>query len=173
MGEGWGRVVGRKPGALAFAAGATLPTAFCTAHIAWTLAGVRAGDRVLIHAAAGGVGLAAVQLARRLGAEVLATASPGKQSYLRSLGIRHVFNSRTLDFAEQVRAATEGRAVDFVLNSLTSGEFIARTLTTLAAAGRFVEISKRGTWTAEQMAAARPDVRYHVLALDELLLRTP
>src|SRR5258708_4268429 len=120
-----------------------------------------------------GGGRGAVRWAGRRGGEVRAPASPDKQSYLRSLGIRHVFNSRTLDFAAQVRAATDGRGVDVVLNSLTSGEFISRTLTTLAAGGRFVEISKRGIWTAEQMAATRPDVRYHVLALDELLLRTP
>src|SRR5690242_14735254 len=126
---------------------------------------MKAGDRVLIHAAAGGVGLAAVQLALRAGAEVFATAgSPAKREFLHTLGVRHVFDSRSLDFADGVRAATEGRGVTVVLNSL-AGEFIERSFAVLAPGGRFVEIGKRDIWDREKVAARRPDVAYHTIAL--------
>jgi amino acid adenylation domain-containing protein len=162
------------PAGLGFAEAATVPVAFCTACYALErLAGLRRGQRVLIHAAAGGVGLAAVQLAVRAGAEVWATASEPKQAYLRSLGVRHVFNSRSTDFAGHIRAATEGRGVDVVLNSLTGEGFIAATLSVLAPGGHFVEIGKRDVWTAEQMRQQRPDVRYHLLALDERMRDRP
>ena len=90
------------------------PVAFLTAHYALRASGRSGpGERVLIHAAAGGVGLAAVQLAQRAGAEVFATAgSPEKRAYLRSLGVAHVFDSRSLDFADECMSATGGRGVD-------------------------------------------------------------
>lgn len=101
------------------------------------------GDRVLIHSATGGVGLAAINIARLLGAEVLATAgTETKRQYLRGLGIQHVMDSRSLDFAEQVRQATAGQGVDVVLNSLT-GPAQAASLDLLARQGRFIEIGKR------------------------------
>src|SRR5208282_4985807 len=104
-------------------AAAALPVAFATA---WQglerLADLERGERVLIHAAAGGVGLAAVQVAQRAGAEVHATASEGKWDYLRSLGVVHLYSSRTLAFADQLWSATGGRGVNVVLNSL-SGDF--------------------------------------------------
>jgi myxalamid-type polyketide synthase MxaB len=103
----------------------------------------RPGERVLIHAAAGGVGLAAVQIAQAVGAEIFATAgSPEKRDYLRSLGVRHVMDSRTLAFADEIRRLTGGEGVDVVLNSLT-GEAIARSLSVLRLCGRFLEIGKR------------------------------
>jgi len=137
-----------KPAGLTFSQAAAAPVAFITAALAWERARLRPGDRVLIHAAAGGVGLAAVQLARQKGAEVFATASVGKHDYLRTLGVRHVFDSRSLDFAAGILAATGGRGVDVVLNSLSGGEYIPRTLSALAVGGRFVEIGRRGIWTA-------------------------
>ncbi|WP_439673432.1 SDR family NAD(P)-dependent oxidoreductase [Embleya sp. MST-111070] len=101
------------------------------------------GDRVLIHSATGGVGLAALNVARHLGAEVLATAgTETKREYLRGLGVHHVMDSRSLDFAEQVRHATAGQGVDVVLNSLT-GPAQAAGLDLLAREGRFIEIGKR------------------------------
>ena len=150
-----------KPAGLSDEAAAAIPIAFLTAdHALNTLGRLKPGERVLIHAAAGGVGLAAVQLAKRAGAEIFATASAGKHDFLRSLGVRHIFNSRSLDFAEQILAATGGRGVDVVLNSL-AGEFIDRSVAILARGGRFLEIGKAGIWTPERMAAARPDVEYH------------
>ncbi len=109
-----------KPQTLNFADAATVPVVFLTSAFALhELGRIRAGDRVLIHAAAGGVGLAAVQLARRVGAEVIATAgSEAKRDRLRALGIAHVFDSRSADFVRGVQAATGGRGVDLVLNSL-------------------------------------------------------
>jgi amino acid adenylation domain-containing protein len=123
---------------------ATLPAVFTTAYYALlTRARLRRGERVLIHAAAGGVGLAAVNIAQWRGAEVLATAgSPEKRDYLRNLGIRHVWDSRTLDFVAGVRDATAGRGVDVVLNSL-GGEFIPASLGVLGRYGRFLELGKR------------------------------
>jgi acyl transferase domain-containing protein/NADPH:quinone reductase-like Zn-dependent oxidoreductase/acyl carrier protein len=167
-------LVAPLPSGLSCAEAATVPVAFCTAAFGLErLAGLRPGQRVLIHAASGGVGLAAVQLAVRAGAEVWATASEPKQAFLRSLGVQHVYNSRSTDYAEQIRAATEGKGVDVVLNSLTGEGFIAATLSVLAPGGTFVEIGKRDIWTTEQMRQHRPDVSYHLLALDELLRDRP
>jgi acyl transferase domain-containing protein/aryl carrier-like protein len=161
-------LVVRRPPGLSPAAAATLPVAFLTADYALRhLAGMGAGDRVLIHAAAGGVGLAAVQLAQRAGAEVLATASTGKHDVLRSLGIRHVMNSRTLDFANEVKRRTGGEGVDIVLNSL-AGDFIPKSLEVLRPGGCFLEIGKTGIWSREQVAAARNDVVYHPIYLGDV-----
>ncbi|BCL17964.1 type I polyketide synthase [Micromonospora sagamiensis] len=149
------------PGSLGYAEAATVPVAFCTAAYGLRhLARIGPGDRVLIHAAAGGVGLAAVRLAQAAGAEVLATASPAKWPVLTELGVRHVFNSRTFDFADAVRECTGGAGVDAVLNSLTD-EFIPRSLGVLRAGGTFLEIGKRGIWAADRVADLRPDVAYH------------
>jgi NADPH:quinone reductase-like Zn-dependent oxidoreductase/acyl carrier protein len=141
----------------------TVPIAYVTAYFALHhLAGLKAGDRVLIHAAAGGVGLAAVHLARRAGAEVFATAgSEDKRTYLASLGVQHVMNSRTLEFADQIRTLTGGRGVDVVLNSL-SGDFIARGFDALSEDGVFLEIGKSG-WTREQVERLGKKLRYHVI----------
>ncbi|MEM9219592.1 MAG: SDR family NAD(P)-dependent oxidoreductase, partial [Cyanobacteria bacterium P01_F01_bin.150] len=163
----------KLPTAIPFAAAATIPITFCTAQEAIARLDLKAGDKILIHAAAGGVGLAAVQLAQAIGAEVYATASTGKHAYLKQLGINHIYDSRTIDFGEQIRRDTDGLGLDAVLNSLTSEGFIDATLTALAEGGRFVEIGKRDIWSAEQMAQVRADVDYHVLALDEMVVRSP
>jgi acyl transferase domain-containing protein/acyl carrier protein len=134
----------RKPPQLSFEQAAGIPIVFATAHYALNhLAHLSAGERVLIHAASGGVGLAAIQLAQLAGAEIWATAgSPRKREFLQQLGVKHVMDSRSLDFAEQVLQGTGGAGVDVVLNSL-SGDAIARNLEVLAPYGRFLEIGKR------------------------------
>ncbi|MGX7826262.1 type I polyketide synthase [Actinokineospora sp. 24-640] len=158
----------RRPGRISAVEGAGLASAYVTAHYALhTLAGLKAGDRVLIHAAAGGVGQAAVRLAMAAGAQVFATASPHKWGVLREQGVEHLMNSRTLDFADQVIEATGGAGVDIILNSLNK-DFIPAGLRAMARGGRFVELGKVGVWTTEEVAAARPDVRYHNFDLSEL-----
>ncbi|MDG4765029.1 type I polyketide synthase [Solwaraspora sp. WMMD406] len=157
----------RKPTELGFAEAAGLSAAYVTAYYALhNLAGIKAGDRVLIHAAAGGVGQAAVQLAQLAGAEVFATASPRKWSLLRSQGVEHVMNSRTLEFSDEILRITEGRGVDIVLNSLNK-EYVPAGLRALGTDGRFVELGKIGIWSTEQVRAERPDVDYHNFDLSE------
>jgi acyl transferase domain-containing protein/NADPH:quinone reductase-like Zn-dependent oxidoreductase/acyl carrier protein len=158
-----------KPTNLTMVEAGSVPIAFLTADYALNhLARMTAGQRVLIHAAAGGLGLAAVQLAQRAGVEIFATAgSPQKREYLHSLGITHVMNSRTLDFADEVMQRTGGRGVDIVLNSLT-GEFIPKSLSSLAQGGTFLEVGKAGIWSPEQVAALRPDVSYQSIYMGEV-----
>lgn len=123
---------------------AGLPCAYLTAWYALRhLARLRPGEKVLIHSASGGTGLAALNLARAFRAEVWATAgSEPKRDFLRGLGVEHVMDSRTLDFADQVRDLTGGRGVDVVLNSLT-GPAQSAGLDLLAHRGRFIELGKR------------------------------
>ncbi|MCY4584033.1 MAG: SDR family NAD(P)-dependent oxidoreductase, partial [Chloroflexi bacterium] len=162
-------LVAPAPPAIRSAELATVPVTFVTAALALEMAGLEAGQRVLVHAAAGGVGQAAIQLARLAGAEVFATASAAKRAYLRALGVEHVFDSRSTTFAEELLEVTGGHGVDVVLNSLTGEGFVEASLSCLGPQGRFVEIGKRNVWSAERVATARPDVDYHVLALDQLL----
>lgn len=158
----------RKPSRLSLADAAGLASAYVTAYYALHhLAKIKKGDRVLIHAAAGGVGQAAVQLARLAGAEVFATASPHKWPLLRGQGIRHIMNSRTVEFAEEIERETDGAGVDIILNSLNK-EHIPAGLRSLAEHGRFIELGKVGVWTPEQVSATRPDVHYHNFDLSEL-----
>ncbi|MFF2412319.1 SDR family NAD(P)-dependent oxidoreductase [Streptomyces sp. NPDC058092] len=132
------------PAGLDLVSAAGVPTAFLTAWYALRhVARLRAGERVLIHSASGGTGLAAVAVAKLLGAEVLATAgNEDKRRYLRGRGISRVMDSRSLDFAEQTRNATHGQGVDVVLNSL-SGAAVRAGLETLRPFGRFVELGVR------------------------------
>ncbi|HEY2139065.1 MAG TPA: SDR family NAD(P)-dependent oxidoreductase, partial [Chthoniobacterales bacterium] len=132
------------PAHLSFTEAASIPVVFGTAyHALHNLARLRRGETVLIHAAAGGVGLAAVQLAQKAGAVVLATAgSEEKRAFLRSLGIQCAMDSRTLDFVDEALRFTGGRGVDVVLNSL-AGAFQQKSLAVCAPHGRFVEIGKR------------------------------
>jgi len=163
-----------KPKGLTFEDAATIPVAFLTAQYGLHhLAKMKAGDQVLIHAAAGGVGLAAVQLARRAGAEIFATAgTPKKRAFLTSLGIEHVMSSRSLDFATEIMERTDGRGVDIILNSL-AGEYIPRSLSVLARRGRFVEIGRTGLWNEGQVARFRPDVSYFAFELREVGQENP
>nr|AQW44889.1 polyketide synthase [Corallococcus coralloides] len=138
------RFVAPKPARLDFAQAATFPGVFMTAWYAvHHLGRARRGERILIHSASGGTGLAALQIARALGLEVFATAgSEEKRAFLRSLGVEHVMDSRSLAFADEVMRATGGRGVDLVLNSLT-GEALVKSLEVLAPYGRFLELGKR------------------------------
>ncbi len=133
-----------KPANLSFAEAASLPVIFMTAYYALhEVARLRKGETVLIHAAAGGVGLAAIQVAQWLGAKVLATAGrDSKREYVRSLGVEHVLHSRDMDFVDQVMALTDHKGVDVVLNSI-GGETLLQSLSLLAPLGRFIEIGKR------------------------------
>lgn len=161
------RFVVAKPAALTWAEAATLPVAYLTAHYALgERAELRAGERVLIHGAAGGVGMAAIHVARSLGAEVYATASPAKWPALRQLGVKVIGHSRNTEYAN------EFAPVDVVLNSFT-GEHIPRSLELLIPGGRFVEVGKVGIWSADDVAAKRPDVEYHAFDLVEMARSTP
>ncbi|MGK5732115.1 SDR family NAD(P)-dependent oxidoreductase [Streptomyces sp. URMC 124] len=132
------------PDHMTFTEAATMPVAFATVHYGLaTLARLRPGETVLVHGAAGGVGLAALQYAKARGARVIATAGTDfKRTFLRRLGVEHVLDSRTLDFAHRIEEITGGKGVDVVLNSL-AGEAIARSLELLRPGGRFVELGKR------------------------------
>ncbi|MCX4760021.1 SDR family NAD(P)-dependent oxidoreductase [Streptomyces sp. NBC_01275] len=147
------RLVGTIPNGMTFTEAATLPVVYFTVHHALErLARLQAGETVLVHGAAGGIGLAALQLAQARGAHVIATAgTPAKRDLLRMLGVRHVLDSRTLDFAEHVRDLTSGQGVDVVLNSL-AGEAISRTLELLRPGGRFLELGKRDIYTSTPLA---------------------
>jgi NADPH:quinone reductase-like Zn-dependent oxidoreductase/predicted O-methyltransferase YrrM len=160
------KLVGKIPDGVGFAEAATLPFCFMTAHHALSVLGRLApGETVLIHAGAGGVGTAAIQIARELGARVLATAgSDEKRVFLKSLGVEAVLSSRDLTFAEQVLMLTGGRGADVVLNSL-AGEFIAESVRCLSAEGRFLEIGKRDIWSNEQFRAVRPNGEYYAIDL--------
>jgi acyl transferase domain-containing protein/acyl carrier protein len=162
-------LVVRKPASLSFEEGAAIPIAFLTAyHALHDMGKVSPGDTVLVHAAAGGVGVAAIQIAQRAGAKVIGTAgSPAKREFLASLGVHQVGNSRSLDFADEVMACTGGRGVDIVLNSL-AGDFIARSLSVLAPGGRFVEMGKTGIWQPSKVEQFRKDISYFILDLVEL-----
>ncbi|MCP9793026.1 SDR family NAD(P)-dependent oxidoreductase [Vulcanococcus limneticus Candia 3F8] len=153
--------------------GASLSTAFLTALYGLeTLADLQPGETVLIHAAAGGVGQAAVQVALRKGARVYATASREKKALLLEQGCAEVFNSRSLSFAEKIRNATGGQGVDVVLNSL-KGEWVDASFATLAEGGRFVELGKIDIWTREQAQQRRPDARYLPFDLLEVAAAQP
>jgi NADPH:quinone reductase-like Zn-dependent oxidoreductase/acyl carrier protein len=150
------RLLAPIPDGWSFVQAATVPVAFATAFYALVdLAGLRAGESVLIHAAAGGVGMAAVQIARHLGAEVFATASPGKWGVLAAAGLDpgRIASSRDLDFEEAFRDATGSRGVDVVLDCLRGG-FVDASLRLLAAGGRFVEMGKTDIRDPQQVAAA-------------------
>ncbi len=161
------------PNGISAVEAATIPAGALTTRLAFDWAKVGPGDRVLIHAASGGVGLAAIQLAQQAGATVFATASTYKRATLREMGVEHVYDSRSTDFADQILADTDGAGVDVVLNSLTNEGFIEATVRATAQGGRFAEIAKRDIWTPEQMAAARPDIAYEIIALDVSIAQEP
>jgi len=163
------RMVARMPAGWTFAEGASLPITFLTAYYALhDLAALRPGERLLVHAAAGGVGMAAVQLARHLGAEVFATASPRKWDAVRALGVddARLASSRTLDFKDTFLEATAGDGMDVVLDAL-AGEFVDASLELLPRGGRFLEMGKTDIRDAEDVASRQPDVRYRAFDLSE------
>lgn len=153
------------PDTWSFAQAASVPVSFLTAyHALVNLADLRAGDKVLIHAAAGGVGQAALQLARHLGAEIFATAHPDKWDILRGFDIPddHIASSRNLDFAEHFHATMGGNGLNVVLNSLT-GEFIDASMALMADQGRFIEIGKTDVRDEQRVNTEYPGIGYHYL----------
>ncbi|MET9297335.1 SDR family NAD(P)-dependent oxidoreductase [Streptomyces sp. NPDC003077] len=163
------RTVVRIPESWTFAEAAAVPVVFLTAYYALRdLAGVRPGERLLVHSGAGGVGMAAIQLARHWGVEVYATASPGKWEALRRLGVEpeRMASSRTLDFERSFAAASGRRGMDVVLNSLAR-EFVDASLRLLGPGGRFVEMGKTDVRDPEDVASRHPGVAYRAFDLGE------
>ncbi|MFJ5780217.1 type I polyketide synthase [Streptomyces sp. NPDC093094] len=155
------------PDGWSHAEAASVPSVFLTAHYALRhVAKLRKGQRLLVHAAAGGVGMAAVQLAQHIGAEIYATASPAKWPALRALGLddAHLASSRDLEFVEKFLDSTGGRGVDVVLNSLAH-EFVDASLRLLPGGGNFVEMGKTDIRDPRQVAAGRPGVDYEAFDL--------
>ncbi len=153
---------------------AALPIPFVTAAFALEhLAQLQPGERVLIHAAAGGVGLAAVQIAHQAGAEVFATAgTEAKRNYLRSIGVRHVYDSRSTDFSAQVLRATNDAGVDVVLNSLT-GDTIPASVRALRSGGRFLELGKRDLLATDEVSTIEREITYFVIDWGATALSQP
>jgi polyketide synthase 12 len=157
------------PDTFTFAQAASIPVVFLTAyHALVDLAGVRPGERVLVHAAAGGVGMAAVQLARHLGAQVFATASRPKWDAVHALGVdaAHIASSRDLGFRDRFLGVTCGAGMDVVLDAL-AGEFIDATLDLLPRGGRFIEMGKADIRDPGVVASEHPGVRYRSFDLFE------
>jgi polyketide synthase 7 len=163
------RLVTVVPAGVSLVAAAGMPAVFSTAMYGLSvLAGVRRGQRLLVHAATGGVGMAAVQLARHWGLEVFATASRGKWDTLRAMGFDddHIADSRTVEFGEKFLAVTGGAGVDVVLNSL-AGEFVDASLRLLARGGRFIEMGKTDVRDPQVIAERYPGVGYRAFDLIE------
>ncbi|HET6501247.1 MAG TPA: SDR family NAD(P)-dependent oxidoreductase [Amycolatopsis sp.] len=164
-------LIGLVPPGIDLAAAATMPVALISASYGLLRqADLAEGEVVLVHGAAGGVGLAALQCARFAGATVIATAGTDeKRDFLRLLGVEHVFDSRSLSFVADVLAATGGRGVDVVLNSL-GGEFIGRSLELLRFGGRFVELGKRDLYSDRNVPLypLRNNISYFVVDVDQL-----
>ncbi|RWA09891.1 hypothetical protein EKO27_g5202 [Xylaria grammica] len=141
------KLVHAIPDSMSFVEAASIPCVFITSmHCLFGLAHVKAGDRVLIHSATGGVGMAAIQLCHSVGATVLATVgSEEKREFLRSrFGIpnERIFSSRTRDFAKQIMCHTQGKGVDVILNSLT-GDLLDESWRIIADGGTMIEIGKK------------------------------
>jgi acyl transferase domain-containing protein/NADPH:quinone reductase-like Zn-dependent oxidoreductase/acyl carrier protein/short-subunit dehydrogenase len=164
------------PRALSAEAAATIPSTFLTSYYALIHLGrLEHGEKVLIHGAAGGVGLAAIQIARWRGAEIFATAgSDEKRDLLRMMGVDHVLDSRTLSFAEDIKAITQGAGIDMVLNSL-AGEAINRNFSILKPFGRFLELGKRDFYenTRIGLRPFRNNITYFGIDADQLMNERP
>ena len=164
------------PRALSSEAAATIPSTFLTSYYALVHLGrLQAGEKILIHGAAGGVGLAAIQIARWCGAEIFATAgSDEKRNLLRMMGVDHVLDSRSLNFAEDITHFTQGLGIDMVLNSL-AGEAINRNLSILKPFGRFLELGKRDFYenTRIGLRPFRNNITYFGIDADQLMNERP
>jgi len=169
-------LVQRRPAGLSALEAAGVPIAFATVwHSLADLARLEPGETVLVHSAAGGVGLAALQVVRHLGGQVIATAGTAeKRTWLHAQGIAHVFDSRRTAFADDVLAATGGRGVDVVLNAL-AGEAIEAGLRCLATGGRFIEMGKRDIYggTAMSLEPFRKSLGYFAVDLDAMMRDRP
>jgi acyl transferase domain-containing protein/NADPH:quinone reductase-like Zn-dependent oxidoreductase/acyl carrier protein/short-subunit dehydrogenase len=166
----------KKPAAWSFEAAATVPAAFLTAYYAvHHLGRLEHGQRILIHGAAGGVGIAAIQLAQMAGAEIYATAgSDVKRDFLRLLGVDHALDSRSLAFADEVMRRSGGEGVDVVLNSL-AGEAMSRSLGVLKPFGRFLELGKRDFYENTRLGLRpfRNNIAFFGIDADQLMLERP
>ncbi len=170
------RLVVTLPAGLSVDQAAAVPTAHATAYYGLhELARIKAGDRVLIHSATGGVGQAAIAMARAEGAEIFATAgSEKRRQLLHDMGIEHVYDSRSTEFADLIRRHTDGYGVDVVLNSVTGAAQRAG-LELLAVGGRFVEIGKRDIYgdTRLGLFPFRRNLAFHAVDLALLSLSQP
>jgi NADPH:quinone reductase-like Zn-dependent oxidoreductase/acyl carrier protein/short-subunit dehydrogenase len=168
--------VARIPEGMSFEAAATIPSTFFTVYYAvHHLARLEPGEKILIHGAAGGVGIAAIQIAKWCGAEIYATAgSDEKRDFLRLMGVAHIFDSRSLAYADDILAITDGRGVDVVLNSL-AGEAINRNLRVLKPFGRFLELGKRDFYqnTKIGLRPFRNNISYFGIDADQLMSERP
>ncbi|MGY5806159.1 type I polyketide synthase [Rhizobium sp. LEGMi198b] len=157
-------------------AAATVPVAFLTAYYAMVELGrIQSGETILIHGAAGGVGLAALQVAKLKGAKVIATAGTvEKRRFLQMLGADHVLDSRSLDFVAGVRQITRGEGVDLVLNSLFS-EAMERSIELVKPFGRFLELGKRDYYSDRKIGLRpfRRNISYFGIDADQLLVNAP
>jgi amino acid adenylation domain-containing protein len=164
------------PAGFSFEEAASIPIAFLTADYALDHCGaMRSGDRVLIHAASGGVGQAALQIAKSRGATLFATCgSEEKRRFVASQGVSHVMNSRDLSFAGEIMKITEGEGIDLVLNSLP-GEAIAAGLSVLKPSGRFLEIGKRDIYGDAPLGLypMRNNLAFFAIDLDQLFKLQP
>eukprot|EP00916_Digyalum_oweni_P000048 GHVL01000063.1.p1 GENE.GHVL01000063.1~~GHVL01000063.1.p1 ORF type:complete len:2609 (+),score=591.47 GHVL01000063.1:913-7827(+) len=167
-----GRVMERNPKNMSYEECATIPSIFATVEVAFAdVAKVKDGDRVLIHAATGGVGLAAIQHCNRVGAIVYGTCgSEAKKKYLESIGVTSVSTSRDAKVFSQEMGQileNENAKIDVVLNCLID-DYIPESLKLMGKGGRFMELGKRGIWSYEKMSEERPDVTFYCVALDTL-----
>jgi acyl transferase domain-containing protein/NADPH:quinone reductase-like Zn-dependent oxidoreductase/NADP-dependent 3-hydroxy acid dehydrogenase YdfG/acyl carrier protein len=166
----------RIPAEMSFAAAATIPSAFFTAYYSLHHLGrLQPGEKLLIHGAAGGVGIAAIQIAKWCGAEIFATAgSTEKRDFLRLLGVEYIFDSRNLDYADQILELTQGKGVDVILNSL-AGEAVNRNLRVLKPFGRFLELGKRDFYenTRVGLRPFRNNLSYFGIDVDQLMAERP
>ncbi|CAJ1437568.1 unnamed protein product, partial [Effrenium voratum] len=172
-------LLSQKPSSWTHEEACCMPVIFVTVEEALgDLAQLKKGERVLIHAAAGGVGLVAIQYAQFVGAEVYATAgAEEKHEFLRGLGVKYITSSRNgSKFEEDMKRFMQEQGadgIDVVLNSLSHDDYIGRSLALLKPGGRFVEIGKRGIWSHQQMFDARPDVMYEKIAADTMMEKEP
>ncbi|BDD06935.1 SDR family NAD(P)-dependent oxidoreductase [Aureibacter tunicatorum] len=166
----------KKPENISFKEAASLTVVFLTAHYSLNYLGrMRKGDRVLIHAASGGVGIAAIQLAQLVGAEVYATAgSEEKREFVRNMGVKFVYDSRSLHFYDNIMKDTNGEGVDIVLNSLP-GKYLTQSMRCLRSFGRFIEIGKADIYDDAMLSLKKfgQNISFHAVDLDRLMLQRP
>ncbi len=166
----------KKPAHISYEEGATITLVYLTAyHCMFNLGQLEAGERMLIHSATGGVGLAAVALAQLKGIEIYATAgTPEKRALLKTLGVEHVYDSRNVDFYDQIMRDTNGEGIDLVLNSL-SGKAIIQSIKCLRPFGRFLEIGKTDIYNDMSLHLKRfgDNLSYHAVDIDRLMGQKP
>jgi myxalamid-type polyketide synthase MxaB len=165
------KYVALKPKHLNFNRAAAIPIVYLTAYYClFEVAKLDRAKRILIHAAGGGVGLAVIQLASRIGLKIYATANRRKWAYLKSLGVQYIFDSRSTDFAKEIMVQTNGEGVDIVINSL-AGEFIPKSLSILGQGGTFIELGTTDVWNAEKVRLFRRDIQFFVFSLRKYLMK--